>query len=76
MTDGDHELGRLQAQVETLIDAVQRVEDKLDRRLDALDSRVRRTERAVTQIRSVGGVLAAAWSVAVVVVERWLGGIR
>lgn len=57
----NHDIGRLEAQVEALFIAATRIEAKLDTALTSIEQRVRETEKEMFALRRLGGIVAVLW---------------
>ena len=55
-------IGRLEAQVEALFNAVERIEGKLDVALAQHDERLRDVEGEIKAIRRIGTIVAVLWT--------------
>lgn len=61
---GNHnrDIGRLEAQVEVLFDALTRIERKLDENLAQHDVRLRDVEGEIKALRRLGTLVATLWT--------------
>ena len=66
-----YRLGRLEAQVEALFNAVGRIESKLDVNIAQHDERLRDVEGEIKAIRRIGTIVAVLWTTFTAVIV-WL----
>lgn len=58
----NRDIGRLEAQVEALFNAVARIESKLDVNIAQHDERLRDVEGEIKVIRRIGTIVAVIWT--------------